>query len=168
MLPSAFKIICAATLIWCDAPPLSPQSSLLDVQETMQEDEVDFSTNIDAYSEQSWVSIPYLAEIFVSEDAWRTQNLSSEGKGWQSLTDKRFVPTCRSSLKLSIQVLGECRAALHRTHFRAARGVGMKSKKWTPEKTFCAHLSVVSRIYVPRPLEVSAGGPRLLESAASS
>jgi len=77
---------------------------------------------------------------------------------------KCSVPTNRSSLKLSIQPLGEPRGDLNHTHLFAARGHYLESKNRPFDNPLCAHLSVAWRASSPRPLGFSAGGPRLLES----
>ena len=57
------------------------------------------------------------------------RSLNSCIKKYQDPLDNRSVPIKRSSLKLEARCLGEVGGDLFRSHFRAARGVEMESKK---------------------------------------
>ena len=90
--------------------------------------------------------------------------LKKEPEKPETPPQKHSVPTYRLSLKFSNTLLCQCGGDLHRTHYCATRSHYLESKKWPFENPWCAHLSVAWRLSSPRPLGVSAGGPRLLES----
>ena len=109
-----------------------------------------------------------IVRLFLSEGSSWIVNSSSVASRCSPPPEKCTVPTNKSSLKLSTRPLGEPWADLHHSQYFVARSQYLESKKWPFDNTLCAHLSVAWRVSSPRPLGVSAGGPRLLESTVWS